>query len=80
VVKRVTDIVLSITILLAVSPLMFIISLLVKVTSIGPVYYRQERMGLDGRIFSMLKFRTMETQAEKETGPVWTAKSDSRKQ
>jgi Undecaprenyl-phosphate glucose phosphotransferase len=79
VVKRVTDIVLSITILLAVSPLMFIISLLVKVTSIGPVYYRQERMGLDGRIFSMLKFRTMEMQAEKETGPVWAAKGDSRK-
>jgi len=79
VVKRVTDIVLSTTILLAVSPLMLVISLLVKATSIGPVFYRQERMGLDGRIFSMLKFRTMETQAEKETGPVWAAKSDSRK-
>jgi Undecaprenyl-phosphate glucose phosphotransferase len=79
VVKRVADIVLSITILLAVSPLMLVISLLVKATSIGHVFYRQERMGLDGRIFSMLKFRTMETQAEKETGPVWAAKSDSRK-
>ena len=79
VVKRVADIVLSITILLAVSPLMLVISLLVKATSIGPVFYRQERMGLDGRIFSMLKFRTMETQAEKETGPVWAAKGDSRK-
>ncbi|MBT6049310.1 MAG: exopolysaccharide biosynthesis polyprenyl glycosylphosphotransferase, partial [Candidatus Scalindua sp.] len=79
VVKRVTDIVLSITILLAVSPLMIVISFLVKATSIGPVFYRQERMGLDGRIFSMLKFRTMETQAEKETGPVWAAKGDSRK-
>ena len=79
VVKRVTDIVLSITILLAVFPLMLVISLLVKATSIGHVFYRQERMGLDGRIFSMLKFRTMETQAEKETGPVWAAKSDSRK-
>ena len=79
VVKRVTDIVLSITILLAVSPLMIVISFLVKATSIGPVFYRQERMGLDGKIFSMLKFRTMETQAEKETGPVWAAKGDSRK-
>ena len=79
VVKRVADIVLSITILLAVSPLMLVISLLVKATSIGHVFYRQERMGLDGRIFSMLKFRTMETQAEKETGPVWAAKGDSRK-
>jgi len=79
VVKRVTDMVLSITILLAVSPLMIVISFLVKATSIGPVFYRQERMGLDGKIFSMLKFRTMETQAEKETGPVWAAKGDSRK-
>ncbi len=79
VVKRVTDIAMSITILLAVSPLMIVISFLVKATSTGPVLYRQERMGLDGKIFSMLKFRTMETQAEKETGPVWAAKGDSRK-
>ena len=79
VVKRVTDFVLSITILLAVSPLMLVISFLVKVTSRGPVFYSQERMGLDGKIFSMLKFRTMEIQAEKETGPVWTAKNDSRR-
>ncbi len=79
VVKRVTDIVLSIIIILTLSPLMIIISLLVKVTSVGPVFYRQERMGLDGKIFKMLKFRTMTTQAEKETGPVWAAKSDSRR-
>lgn len=79
VVKRVTDFVLSITILLAVSPLMLVISFLVKVTSKGPVFYSQERMGLDGKIFSMLKFRTMEIQAEKETGPVWAAKNDSRR-
>jgi exopolysaccharide biosynthesis polyprenyl glycosylphosphotransferase len=58
---------------------MLVISILVKVTSEGPVLYRQERMGLDGKIFSMLKFRTMATQAEKETGPVWAAKVDSRK-
>ena len=73
VIKRVTDIVLSLAIILAVSPLMLVISILVKVTSEGPVFYRQERMGLDGKIFSMLKFRTMATQAEKETGPVWAA-------
>ena len=79
VIKRFTDVVLSITILLAVSPLMLVVSILVKVTSMGPVFYSQERMGLDGKIFSMLKFRTMETQAEKETGPVWAAKGDSRR-
>ena len=79
VLKRVTDVVLSIIILSAVSLLMLVISILVKVTSKGPVFYRQERMGLDGKIFSMLKFRTMETQSEKETGPVWAAKDDSRR-
>jgi Undecaprenyl-phosphate glucose phosphotransferase len=77
--KRVMDIVLSLAIILAVSPLMLVISILVKVTSEGPVFYRQERMGLDGKIFNMLKFRTMTTQAEKETGPVWAANVDSRK-
>jgi len=79
VVKRVTDFVLSITILLAISPLMLVISFLVKATSRGPVFYSQERMGLDGKIFNMLKYRTMEIEAEKETGPVWAAKDDSRR-
>ncbi len=79
VIKRVTDVVLSIIILSAVSLLMLVISVLVKATSKGPVFYSQERMGLDGKIFSMLKFRTMETQSEKETGPVWAAKDDSRR-
>ena len=79
VVKRVADVVMSIALLLAVSPLMLIISVLVKATSKGPVFYSQERMGLDGKIFSMLKFRTMEIQAEKQTGPVWAAKCDSRR-
>ena len=79
VIKRVTDVVLSIIILSAVSFLMIVISVLVKATSKGPVFYSQERMGLDGKIFNMLKFRTMETQSEKKTGPVWAAKDDSRR-
>lgn len=79
VIKRVTDIVLSLIIILAVLPLMFVISLLIKATSRGSVFYRQERMGLDGKIFNMLKYRTMTIEAEKETGPVWAAKNDSRR-
>ena len=79
VIKRVADIVLSIAIILAVSPLMLVISFLVKATSKGPVFYSQERMGLDGKIFNMLKYRTMAIEAEKETGPVWAAKDDSRR-
>jgi Undecaprenyl-phosphate glucose phosphotransferase len=79
VVKRVTDFVLSLIIILVTSPLMFVITFLVKSTSTGPVFYSQERMGLDGKIFNMLKYRTMAIEAEKETGPVWAAKDDSRR-
>jgi Undecaprenyl-phosphate glucose phosphotransferase len=77
--KRVTDVVLSLIIILVTSPLMLVISLLIKATSRGPVFYSQERMGLDGKIFNMLKYRTMAIEAEKETGPVWAAKDDSRR-
>jgi len=79
VIKRVADIVLSLIIILITSPLMLGISLLIKATSRGPVFYSQERMGLDGKIFNMLKYRTMKIEAEKETGPVWAAKDDSRR-
>ncbi len=79
VIKRVADIVLSLIIILVTSLLMLVISLLIKATSRGPVFYRQERMGLDGKIFNMLKYRTMTIEAEKETGPVWAAKNDSRR-
>ena len=52
-------------------PLILAVSVLIKLTSKGPVLYRQERMGLDGRKFTMFKFRTMVlADAEKETGPV----------
>ena len=77
--KRVTDVVLSLIIILVTSPLMFVVSLLIKATSRGSVFYSQERMGLDGKIFNMLKYRTMAIEAEKETGPVWAAKDDSRR-
>jgi Undecaprenyl-phosphate glucose phosphotransferase len=79
VIKRVADVVLSLIIILVTSPFMLLISFLIKVTSRGPVFYRQERMGLDGKIFNMLKYRTMTIEAEKETGPVWAAKNDSRR-
>jgi exopolysaccharide biosynthesis polyprenyl glycosylphosphotransferase len=51
----------------------------VKLTSPGPVFYGQERMGLDGQRFRMLKFRTMRTDAEAQTGPVWAAEGDPRR-
>ncbi|MGE5218590.1 MAG: undecaprenyl-phosphate glucose phosphotransferase [Chloroflexota bacterium] len=59
-------------------PVMALIALAVKLTSPGPVLYRQERMGLDGGRFEMLKFRTMVDDAERQTGPVWAAEDDPR--
>ena len=78
VLKRASDIVYSTALLLVFSPLMIAIALLVKLTSRGPVLYGQERMGMDGRSFTMWKFRSMSLDAEKETGAVWARKDDDR--
>jgi Undecaprenyl-phosphate glucose phosphotransferase len=77
--KRVIDLILGIPILIIVSPIMLIVSLLIKLTSEGPVFYRQERVGMDGHIFQMLKFRTMKMDAEKEIGPIWAKANDPRR-
>ncbi len=61
------------------APLMLVVALLVRATSPGPVFFRQERMGLDGRRFQMLKFRTMRVDAEALTGPVWARPDDPRR-
>ncbi len=55
-----------------------IVALLVRLTSPGPVFYRQERMGLDGASFTIYKFRSMFHDAERETGPVWARDDDPR--
>jgi exopolysaccharide biosynthesis polyprenyl glycosylphosphotransferase len=78
IVKRGFDVGTAIVVLLIASPIIALIALLVKLTSAGPVFYHQERIGLDGKPFNVLKFRTMRTDAEKETGPVWTRKDDPR--
>jgi exopolysaccharide biosynthesis polyprenyl glycosylphosphotransferase len=57
---------------------MLLIALAIKLTSFGPVFYRQERMGLDGKTFQMLKFRTMVEGAERSPGPMWTQPGDPR--
>jgi Undecaprenyl-phosphate glucose phosphotransferase len=79
VVKRAMDVALSLTALLLLSPLLALIALLVKLTSPGPVFYRQERCGLNGRTFFMLKFRSMREGAEQQTGAVWARKDDPRR-
>ncbi len=77
-IKRLLDIVISALGLILFLPFILIIALLIKLTSRGPVFYRQERMGLDGRPFTMVKFRTMICDAEKETGPVMCRAGDPR--
>jgi Undecaprenyl-phosphate glucose phosphotransferase len=79
VVKRAMDIALSLFALLVLSPVMLLIALLVKLTSPGPVFFRQERCGLNGESFPMLKFRSMRADAEAETGAVWAKKDDPRR-
>lgn len=58
---------------------MLVIAVLIKLTSPGPIFYRQRRMGLDGMEFVMLKFRTMRVDAEAATGPVWASTNDPRR-
>lgn len=77
--KRMMDIVLSSVALLVTGPLLLLLTAAIKFTSPGPVLYRQKRMGLDGRTFQMLKFRSMRTDAEDDTGPVWAARNDGRR-
>ncbi|HKW94726.1 MAG TPA: undecaprenyl-phosphate glucose phosphotransferase [Methylomirabilota bacterium] len=77
--KRVFDFAFSLAVLALLWPVLVVLAAAVRVTSNGPVLYRQERMGLDGQRFHMLKFRTMRADAEKGTGPVWADAGDSRR-
>jgi Undecaprenyl-phosphate glucose phosphotransferase len=79
VVKRAMDVMLSAVGLVLLAPLLFLIAALVKLTSRGPIFYCQERCGLNGRGFQMLKFRSMRSDAEKESGAVWARKDDPRR-
>lgn len=59
-------------------PLLGVISLLIKIFSPGRAFYKQQRVGKNGKLFTLYKFRTMINNAEKHIGPVWAAKDDSR--
>lgn len=76
--KRVIDLIISLPLLLTLFPVGCVVAALIKMTSKGSVFYIQERVGVRGKIFKMIKFRTMRMDAEKETGAVFTAKNDSR--
>jgi sugar transferase (PEP-CTERM system associated) len=76
--KRLLDILLSATGLLVASPLLLLAALLIRLDSPGKVFYRQERVGENGRLFPLLKFRSMGEDAETDTGPVWAERQDPR--
>jgi len=77
-VKRVVDVMFSALVLIIFSPLILVIAIAVKLSSSGPVLYRQERMGLNGTKFFMLKFRSMPVDAESDTGAVWSKAGETR--
>jgi Undecaprenyl-phosphate glucose phosphotransferase len=77
--KRVFDVVFSAAALVALSPVLALLAAAVRLTSRGPVLYHQDRMGLDGQSFRMLKFRTMTVDAEDASGPVWAQAGDPRR-
>lgn len=70
--------VIAIVAFLLTLPLMLIVALLVKLSSPGPVLFRQKRVGLNGRVFTLYKFRSMVTDAEAHTGAVWAKRDDPR--
>lgn len=76
--KRISDIALSIIGLIIASPILIFAAILIKLNSRGPIVYKQERMGKEGKIFDIYKLRTMSADAEKETGAVWAREDDPR--
>jgi len=77
--KRAMDIVFSFSALILFSPVFLLIIFLIKRDSKGPVFFGQERVGQDGKHFTLYKFRTMRADAEAESGPVWAKKDDERR-
>ena len=77
-VKRLIDVVVAIGVLVGLAPLWLLIVIAIKLTSKGPIFFRQERIGKGGKSFMMLKFRSMKIDAEEKTGPVWVKGEDPR--
>ena len=76
--KRLLDLAFAATVLILGAPFWLILAVIIKLDSRGPIFYRQERVGKDGRKFSIVKFRTMVQNAEQLTGPKWAEKDDPR--
>jgi exopolysaccharide biosynthesis polyprenyl glycosylphosphotransferase len=78
IVKRFIDVVCASTGLVLSFPILLLAIIAIRLDSPGPIFYHQTRMGLNGRLFDVIKLRTMRNDAERKTGPVWAAKNDTR--
>ncbi|HDP99495.1 MAG TPA: undecaprenyl-phosphate glucose phosphotransferase [bacterium] len=76
--KRIMDVGVSLVVLIGFLPIWLLVSIAIKLESSGPVLFKQKRVGLGGKIFTIYKFRSMVQHAEKETGPVWATEKDPR--
>ncbi len=76
--KRLMDIFISFLILIVSSPVILLTSIAIKIDSEGPIFFKQERLGQNGKLFNVHKFRSMIKDAEKYSGPVWSQKDDPR--
>jgi len=76
--KRGLDVLVSLVIIVLGVPLWLLIAVAVKLNTKGPIFYRQERLGKSGRIFKLWKFRSMKSDAENSSGPVWARRNDPR--
>ena len=77
-VKRVFDILTALLLIVLSAPIMLVAAIVIKLDSRGPVFYRQERLGQDGKPFMVTKFRSMRTDAEKDGKPRWATVHDDR--
>ena len=77
-IKRTVDLILSLSMLIILMPIIAILSIIIKLDSKGPVLFSQERIGENRRPYMIHKFRSMKTDAEKNTGPVWAQYNDDR--
>jgi sugar transferase (PEP-CTERM system associated) len=77
-IKRLADFIVSLSFVILVLPLCMFVALAIKLESPGPIFYRQERVGLNGKVFRVWKFRSMRTDAERDGVPQWANKQDNR--
>ncbi|MBN2398068.1 MAG: exopolysaccharide biosynthesis polyprenyl glycosylphosphotransferase, partial [Deltaproteobacteria bacterium] len=77
-IKHTQGMIVSFCLLTILSPLLLLIALLIKLESPGPVFYRQERVGFNGKVFRLLKFRSMIAGAERASGPTFAQEDDPR--